>query len=163
MRGVVLEPANRMSLAIAAARRGFSKLAADDRQSKGARRVRGERVRMPSENQDAAGIPAEVFQANTNLGPWRRKRKALRPFEYDDGWLREQILHAESFKIVKVFDAIEIAVKHWLGVTISISMKQCEGQAGHVFFACGAERAYDTLSQRSLAAAEVAGKKDQHG
>src|SRR5260370_24760858 len=100
-----------------------------------------------------------MLKPDANFRPRRWQRKPLRPFENYDGRLREEVLHAQRFEIVKALYAVQVAVKNRLGFTVGV--KQREGRAGDIFFAGCAECAYDTLGQRSFSASQVAGTKYQ--
>src|SRR5437016_14409955 len=102
-----------------------------------------------------------MFEEDANLGPRRRERKALRPFENDDGGLGKNVFHAERFEIVEFFDAIEIAVEDFLlGVFGTVNVEERERGTRHVFFGGGAEATDDAFGQRGFAAATLAGAEN---
>src|SRR3977135_3055719 len=88
---------------------------------------------------NAAGIAAGVFEADIDSGPIRAESELFRPFDDDDGLLSERVFESERLKVLKVFDAIEIYVVD-LAVVVE-DVDQGERGAGNVLFAGGSQAA----------------------
>jgi len=67
-------------------------------------------LKFQPQDRNPPRIVSGVFEVNINAGPIRTKRKSLRPFDYDDGFLSEYIFEPERFQISEIFNAIEIDV-----------------------------------------------------
>jgi hypothetical protein len=111
-----------------------------------------------SEDGDAAGVAAEVFEEQADLGPGGREGEALRPLQDDDRRGGEHVLHAKSFKVVKSLDAVEVGMKDLGGLAIDVD--EGEGRAGDVVFAGSAESGHDAFGESRFSGAEIAGKED---
>src|SRR5690349_12847260 len=83
---------------------------------------------------NAASIAASMLQLDAELGPGRLQREALGPFEDDHGGFSENVLEAQRFEIVEVFDAVKISVVDLSGVRGTIYVNERESWAGHFVF-----------------------------
>jgi hypothetical protein len=59
---------------------------------------------------NAAGVAAEMFKLEAELGPGGLQGETLGPFEDDHGGFGEDVFEAESLEIVEIFDAVEIGM-----------------------------------------------------
>jgi hypothetical protein len=110
------------------------------------------------EDSDAAGVAAEVFEEQADLGPGGREGEALRPLQNDDSRRGEHVLHAKSFEVVESLDAVEVGMKDLGGLAIDVD--EGEGRAGDVVFAGSAESGDDAFGESRFSGAEIAGEED---
>ena len=110
---------------------------------------------------DAAGIAAQVLQANANLWPRGWQREAFGPLQ--DGYRggRKHVLEAKGLEIVETLDAVEVSMINLGGFAIDVD--EGERGASDFVFAGGTEAGDQSFGEGGFAAAEVAGEQNEGG
>ena len=84
-----------------------------------------------------------MLQLHPDLWPGRLEGEPFGPFQNSHGGGREDILHAQSLKIVETLNAVQIGVVDLGGLAIDVNER--EGWAGDVVFVGGPEAGNDAF------------------